>query len=88
MCTVHIRRRAVQLSKSISADPNSEALMVVSMPAPPSSPPIGDFAAGPKARKKKATPLPCPQKMDHDDPQKAGENVARAGCSGDLLPLC
>ena len=30
--------------------------MMVSMPAPPSSPPIGAFAAGPKARKKKATP--------------------------------
>jgi len=29
---------------------------MVSMPAPPSSPPIGDFAAGPKARKKNATP--------------------------------
>jgi hypothetical protein len=27
----------------------------------------------------------CPQKMDHDDPQKAGENVARAGCSGRRL---
>jgi|SRR6516164_4384750 hypothetical protein len=37
-------------------------------------------------------PLPCPQKMDHDDPQETGENMTRfkiatrAGCPGDLPP--
>src|SRR5262249_28622279 len=41
--------------------------------------PIGAFAAGTQARKK----APCPQKMDHDEPQKAGENVAlNANCLG------
>jgi hypothetical protein len=47
--------------------------MMVSMPAIPSSAPDSAFAAGTKARKKAP---PCPQKIDDDDPQKAGENVA------------
>jgi hypothetical protein len=54
--------------------------MMVSMPATPSSFPTGAFAEGTKARKK-ASPSHAPQKMDHDDPQKAGKNVAlNANC--------
>ena len=54
--------------------------MMVSNTATLSSPPIGAFAAGTKARNKA---LPCPQKMDHDDPPKPGENVAfNANCLG------
>jgi hypothetical protein len=48
---------------------------MVSMSATPSSPPTGAFAEGTKARKE-ASPSHAPQKMDHDDPQKAGKNVA------------
>jgi hypothetical protein len=56
--------------------------MMVSMPATPSSFPTGAFAEGTKARKK-ASPCHAPQKIDHDDPQKAGKNVAlNANCLG------
>jgi hypothetical protein len=56
--------------------------MMVSMSATPSSPPTGAFAEGTKARKE-ASPSHAPQKMDHDDPQKAGKNVAlNANCLG------
>ena len=56
--------------------------MMVSISATPSSPPTGAFAEGTKAGKK-ASPSHAPQKMDHDDPQKAGKNVAlNANCLG------
>jgi hypothetical protein len=62
-----------QPSKSISADPNSEALMTLSMAAPFISSSDRCLCGGTKALKK-ASPVP-PQKTDEDAPQKAGENV-------------
>ena len=57
--------------------------MMVSMPATPSSFPTGAFCGRHEGAEESIPPCHAPQKMDHDDPQKAGKNVAlNANCLG------